>query len=142
DGKNPLAGLVLGGDTLYGTTSDGGAWGGGAVFKLNTDGSDFAVLHSFTAYSSSNADGADPRAELTLVGSTLYGTTAAGGSGGSGTVFKVDTNGNGFAVLHSFYYTNTDGDFPRGRLVLSGETLYGTTSYGGTWNGGTVFKVN
>src|SRR5580658_9422664 len=36
DGANPDAGLLLSGGTLYGTTVEGGEWGGGTVFDLNT----------------------------------------------------------------------------------------------------------
>lgn len=39
----PQAGLVLDGQTLYGTAEGNG----GAVFKLNTDGSEFTVLKAF-----------------------------------------------------------------------------------------------
>ena len=35
DGAYPFAGLVLSGNTLYGTTSGGGSWGVGTVFSLS-----------------------------------------------------------------------------------------------------------
>src|SRR2546425_442496 len=38
DGANPQAGLVLSGNTLYGTAYGGGSSSNGAVFKVNTDG--------------------------------------------------------------------------------------------------------
>jgi hypothetical protein len=47
---SPYGKLVLSGQTLYGTTSsDSDSWGalGGAVFKVNIDGTGFAVLHHF-----------------------------------------------------------------------------------------------
>jgi len=44
-----MAGLVMSGDTLYGTANFGGGQGGGTVFKLKTNGTGFAVLHRFTA---------------------------------------------------------------------------------------------
>ena len=47
DGADPYAGLILSGNTLYGTTS-GGSWGDGTVFAINTDGIGFTNLHSFT----------------------------------------------------------------------------------------------
>src|SRR5258708_7021575 len=47
DGAYPWAGLILSGDTLYGTTSDGGNSGNGTVFAVQTDGTDFTTLHSF-----------------------------------------------------------------------------------------------
>ena len=62
--------LVLVGSTLYGTTTGGGSSGNGVVFKVNTDGSGYTVLKSFTA-----ATGRWPQAGVVLAGSTLYGTT-------------------------------------------------------------------
>jgi uncharacterized repeat protein (TIGR03803 family) len=88
-----------------------------------------------------NSDGANPNAGLILSGSTLYGTVAAGGSFGHGTVFAVDTNGASFRILHSFT-GGSDGANPWSGLVLSGNTLFGTSYGGGSSGHGTVFKVN
>jgi len=151
DGSLPYAGLVLSNNTLYGTTIYGGSSGNGTVFAINTDGSGFTNLHSFTAkfcYPCTNTDGALPWANLILSGNTLYGTAAEGGGPGIGTVFKVNTDGSGFKVLYSFTagsgldLTNNDGRFPYGGLVLLGSTLYGTTSGGGDAGWGNVFAVN
>ena len=151
DGANPVAGLILSGNTLYGTAYDGGTNGTGTVFALNTDGTDFMTLHSFTARSgslSTNSDGATPQAGLILSGNTLYGTAAYGGNSGKGTVFKVNTNGTGFTNVHNFTAvsgpnsTNSDGANPSAGLVLSGNILYGTAAHGGTNGTGTVFAVN
>ena len=153
DGANPEAGLVLSGTTLYGTTVGGGSSGNGTVFSVNTDGSGYTVLYSFTVSTSNglyntNADGANPVAGLVLSGTTLYGTTTGGGNSGNGTVFSVNTNGTGFSILYSFtafdptYGTNSDGASPHAGLILSGNTLYGTTAYGGSSGNGTVFAVN
>jgi len=149
DGADPYAGLILSGSTLYGTASAGGSSGKGTVFKVNTNGTGFTNLHSFTALvSGTNSDGVSPSAGLILSGSTLYGTAPAGGSSGKGTVFKVNTDGTGFTNLHSFAatsgtsFTNSDGASPFAELVLSGNTLYGTASGGGSSGKGTVFKVN
>jgi uncharacterized repeat protein (TIGR03803 family) len=49
DGANPYGGLILSGNTLYGTASGGGAGGNGTVFAVNTNGTGFRVLHSFAA---------------------------------------------------------------------------------------------
>jgi uncharacterized repeat protein (TIGR03803 family) len=93
-----------------------------------------------------NADGATPEAGLVLVGSTLFGTTSAGGSGGSGTVFSLGTNGNNFTVLKSFSAltdsTNSDGADPEAALIVSNGVLYGTCQYGGPGGYGTIFRVN
>ena len=135
DGAKPYASLIISGSTLYGTTSAGGSSGNGTVFKVNTDGSGFAVLYTFTG----GADGATPVSSLVLSGSTLYGTASQGGSG-YGTVFKVNTNGTGFAVLYAFT-DGSDGSYPMGGLVLSGSTLYGTSD-GDSGTPGNVFKIN
>ena len=105
------------------------------MFKVNTDGTGFAVLKSFTG-----TDGSGPGLGLVLSGGTLYGTTHNGGSSGYGTVFKVNTDCTGFAVLKNF--TGIDGAYPHAGLVLSGGTLYGTTWGGGGSGYGTVFMVN
>src|SRR5258706_9545402 len=51
DGASPYAGLILSGNTLYGTTSDGGSSVWGTVFRVNTDGTGFTNLHSFNSLS-------------------------------------------------------------------------------------------
>jgi uncharacterized repeat protein (TIGR03803 family) len=143
DGANPDAGLILSGNTLYGTAYLGGSSGVGTVFAVYTDGTGFTTLHSFTG-----SEGANPIAGLILSGNTLYGTTAAGGSSGNGTVFKVNTDGTGFTTLYSFTppsttfpYTNSDGAQPWAHLILSGNTLFGTAECGGTSGFGTVFSI-
>jgi uncharacterized repeat protein (TIGR03803 family) len=140
EGAYPYAGLILSGNTLYGTANQGGSSGQGTVFSVNTDGTGFTNLHSFTVPSApypvylggSNSDGANPQEELVLSGNTLYGTAHFGGRFGYGTVFSVNTDGTGFTNLHSF--TGTNGANPNG-LILSGSTLYGTA-------GGTVFNLS
>ncbi len=143
-GANPYAGLTLVGSTLYGTTYFGGSTGDGTVFSINTDGSDFQVLYSFTG---GTERWRNPYAGLTLVGSTLYGTTAEAGSADDGTVFSINTDGTGFQVLHSFAGGTGDGEEPTAGLTLVGSTLYGTTlEGGGTGAGGdgygTVYSIN
>jgi uncharacterized repeat protein (TIGR03803 family) len=147
DGANPFAGLILSGNTLYGTAYRGGSSGNGTVFAVHTDGTGFTILHSFTAVSGSgaNSDGANPYAGLILSGNTLYGTAYGGGSANKGTVFAVHTDGTGFTILHSFAFYPSGGANPYAGLILSGNTLYGTTYLGGSGvNGtnGTVFAVN
>jgi uncharacterized repeat protein (TIGR03803 family) len=46
DGANPQAGLILSGNTLYGTTSAGGNWGYGTVFSLTLPGPQLTITHS------------------------------------------------------------------------------------------------
>jgi uncharacterized repeat protein (TIGR03803 family) len=151
DGAIPWGGLIFFGDKLFGTTSAGGAGGNGVVFSVGTNGANFTALHSFASLATltvTNADGAIPYAGLVLFSNTLYGTTFAGGSGGRGTIFSIQTNGAAFTVLHHFSATdpvtatNIDGASPVAALILSSNAIYGTTSAGGAGAAGTVFSLN
>src|SRR5258706_355948 len=83
DGAYPYAGLILSDNSLYGTAANGGSAGKGTVFAVNTNGTGFTNLHSFTALNSNtNGDGANPEAGLILSGNMLYGTARSGGSSG------------------------------------------------------------
>jgi uncharacterized repeat protein (TIGR03803 family) len=137
DGASPHAGLILSGNTFYGTAVRGGTSGYGTVFKVKTDGTGFTNMHNFTGLS----DGANPLAGLILSGNTLYGTASQGGSSDHGTVFAINTNGASFRILHSFT-GGSDGANPYAGLILSGTTLYGTAVYGGSSDDGAVFAIN
>jgi uncharacterized repeat protein (TIGR03803 family) len=137
DGENPVGSLILSGGVLYGMAEYGGANGKGTIFSINTSGSGFATLHTFTG----GNDGAYPQGSLTLLGSVLYGVSSQGGSSGFGSLFSMHTDGSSFAALYSF--TGTSGTAtPDGSLLLSGSRFYGTTSGGGTNSGGAVFGIN
>jgi len=142
DGGGPKGGVVLSGQTIFGTTQGGGSFGNGTVFALNSDGTGFTNLYDFTG----GLDGGSPAAGLILSGDALYGTTTGGGSSGNGTVFAVHADGTGFTNLHSFSAltasTNSDGANPRAGLILLGETLFGTAEFGGSSGAGTVFGVH
>jgi uncharacterized repeat protein (TIGR03803 family) len=144
DGAYPSSALVLSGNTLYGLAGDGGSAGNGTVFAINTDGTGFTNLYSFTPSSgaiSSNSDGANPFASLILSDDTLYGTAFDGGSAGSGTVFAVNTNGTDFTNLHSFT-GGRGGSGPQAAVILSGNALYGTAEFDGSGESGTVFRLS
>ena len=120
DGRYPQAGLLMGTDgMLYGTTeSTLASVQDGTAFRLGQDGSAYAVLHTFTGNPGGGkpVDGSNPVAPL-LEGSdgALYGTTGYGGTNGEGTVFKMNMDGSGYIVIHSFAVQD------------------GTTPYGGWW---------
>jgi uncharacterized repeat protein (TIGR03803 family) len=135
DGANPSAALVMDAQSnLYGTTQTGGIYNYGAVFKLDSSGTE-AILHSFN-----NADGSFPGGPL-LEDATgnFYGTTQQGGLSSEGTVFKLTSSGE-LTVLHSF--GGADGCDPQGSLISDAKgNLYGTASLCGTFGYGTVFKL-
>ena len=143
DGASPAGGLVEGSDgVLYGTTDTGGSSVAGTIFKLNKDGSAYAVLRSFL---NTGGDGQRPYGEL-VEGSdgALYGTTSFGGSANYyGTIYKIGKDGSGYSVLRSFLGTGGDGDAPgTGLLLGSNGIFYGTTSFGGAGGNGCVFSLN
>ncbi len=119
---------------LYGTCSDG------TIFRVSEDGSGFAVLHTLNPnasegqYSNSLVVGPD---------GYLYGTTAAGGAHGAGTLFRLDCTGKSFSVIYSFNYSseNTDRSASGPVIFGSGGTLYGTSYNGGSFGLGSVFAI-
>jgi uncharacterized repeat protein (TIGR03803 family) len=145
-GPDPV-GLIQASDgKLYGTSPTGGSKGVGAVFKLNKDGSGFALLHDFVT-DTAGGDPVWPDTKL-QVGSdgALYGTSRSGGSDGGGTVFKVAKDGSGYSVVHNFTVDPNMGYLPTSLLASSNGELYGTCEgglgSGGNNPGGTVFKLN
>jgi uncharacterized repeat protein (TIGR03803 family) len=128
DGESPSYGPLLqarNGD-FYGTTSEGGAFGYGTVFKITPTGT-LTILHSFDG-----SDGLAPLAGLIqATDGNFYGTTLYnGGSSGNGTVVKITPQGT-LTTLHSF--DGTDGSQPIGGLVqATNGDFYGTTDIGGT----------
>jgi len=101
-----------------------------------------------TLYSFTGASGNGPGAGVVRDNAgNLYGTTSAGGgSGYYGTIFKLNAAGN-LTVLHRFTY-GPDGAFPSASLIRDAAgNLYGTAAVGGDPNScqgncGTVFKVD
>ncbi len=141
DGFTPNAGLIVSGNTLYGTTAFGGNYGGGTVYAITTNATAYSVLHSFNVDA---GEGKIPQGEVAMAGNTLYGTTFGNGGSVSGTIFSVNTNGSSFTILYSFSENdegiNSDGARPYDRPVLVGNVLYGTSFAGGLYGGGTIFS--
>lgn len=141
NGLEPSGDLTLSGTTLYGAVP-GGAYGYGALFSVGTDGSSYQNVVSFTG-TGGTANGYGP-GNLTLSGTTFYGTTSAGGYG-YGNIYSVGVDGSGYQNLVSFtgeYSSGTAiGVHPTGGLVLNGATLYGMTYGNGQYFPGNVFSV-
>jgi len=141
DGAIPLGGLVLGSDGyLYGTTSEGGSFNLGTIFRVLPDGTLYETIYSFSGASS---DGASPRHGALCRGGdgNLYGTTWAGGSDGLGTFFRVEPLGT--PIVTTLYEFGPDSPHPEGGLTLvSDGYLYGTASGdAATGNFGAIFRI-
>ncbi len=104
------------------------------------------TLHAFGA--SSSTDGAGPVGGLILMHDTLYGTTSLGGvtpagNEASGTIFSINTDGTGYAILHNFLGARTyDGAGPHAGLTQVGDVLFGTTFVGGKYDLGVLFEYH
>lgn len=158
-GTRPSA-LVLGSDgSFYGTTSSSDSPGSsGTVFRFtpaigktnrqglsvksgiqpNADSGTLVTLYNFN----SATDGSFPPSNPLIQGrdGSFYGTLGQGGTGGSGTIYRI-TSAGVLTTLRSF--TNgTDGGSPLGTLCqgLDGR-LYGTTQQGGANSRGVVYRL-
>jgi uncharacterized repeat protein (TIGR03803 family) len=163
DGAYPAYGSVTfdAAGNLYGTTSAGGAYGNGTVYKLthSQGGWTESVLYSFAG----GSDGSEPYGSVIFdEAGNLYGTTSEGGGSGCyhglgvapplpnlyvgcGTVFQLTPSGSGWreTILYTFR-SGTDGAYPYGGLVEDGAgNLYGSTTAGSGGSGsGTVFELS
>jgi len=146
DGEWPSEGLTVGSNgNLYGTTSAGGANGGGTIFEITLAGN-LTTLYNFCSQGTC-ADGSAPRSVLLLASNgSFYGTTSRGGTGSGGTVFEITPTGH-FSTVYRFCSLKNcaDGSGPVAGVIQGTDgNFYGTTSFGGhsgTLDFGTVFKL-
>jgi len=57
-------------------------------------------------------------------------------------IFKINTDGGNYTILHSFAGGRGDGRGPLGSLTLFGSSLYGMACNGGNNGNGVVFKLD
>jgi uncharacterized repeat protein (TIGR03803 family) len=138
-GALPFGPILQGTDgNFYGTASTGGTSTGGVVYKLTSAGV-FTVLHNFDGVN--RALGNDPVTGL-VQGSDgfLYGVTSGGGAHLDGTIFKIKTDGTGFAVVHDF--DGSHGSAPNSQPLLhTNGKIYGQTNTGGSHNDGVIYSL-
>jgi uncharacterized repeat protein (TIGR03803 family) len=134
-GANPYHSMTLSGSVLYGTTSLGGLYDNGVVFKINTNGTGFTKLMDF-----SGINGSSPISPLTISGSTLYGMTSRGGTSDKGTIFKINIDGTGFYKILNCKNAPLGLNPGYAKFVSDGTWLYGATWTGGLGYG-VVFKI-
>lgn len=151
DGYDPQGGLVRDDKgNLYGTTSQGGKYNYGTVFKLippphgSTEWT-HNILYSFSSVSPT--DGGFPSGSLVLdAAGSLYGTTyEGGGPGASGTVFKLTppSAAGGHWTETILYAFPTSGIYNISGLTADAQgNLYGTgyNSAGADYGG--VFQLS
>ena len=128
---------------LYGTSVQGGIYGGGTVFQVTPAGV-HTVLYDFTG----GADGGEPYKGVTLdAQGNLYGTAVTGGGGscegGCGVTFKLSNSGGVWtqSVIHTFT-GGKDGSGPGSPVAIDEQgNVYGTTPTGGANGMGVVYQL-
>lgn len=109
---------------LYGVTSSGGMADSGVLYRIREDGEGYVILHQF--------DGSNGVPGLSLMEGSdgaLYGTTTPQlGHVLAGSAFKINRDGSGYQVLHTFNSRDPGGPYPAGPLIEGGNgVLYGAT---------------
>ena len=167
DGSHPSGDLIIdSAQALYGTTTMGGQFGAGTVYKIIhntvTGTHRHIVLYDF-CNNIGCADGGQPVAGTLILDTdgSLYGTASmggpTGGTDGAGVVYKLTPNAHHtaytYSILYNFCRTGgcTDGMTPTGNLTYAGAAsgalydktspLYGSTVGGGGHNAGVVFSL-
>ena len=82
----------------------------------------FTLLHTFAESGNINPN------ELSVDGSTLYGTTTEGGTYNEGTLYSMNRDGSNFQILHNFESLTPGGEWPFSSLVQVAQTLYGSSN--------------
>jgi uncharacterized repeat protein (TIGR03803 family) len=160
NGGRPDA-LIQGSDgNFYGAAQDSmegsSTPSGGTVFSLTPAGK-FTLLHTFAAGTTKTyPNGNLPGQIIQGPDGKLYGYTLFGGIGGcngycgGGVLYRVNTNGTGFQILHEFCSETKCADGGTGGVAGMGSdgNLYGASFQGGTGNCGsfyvgcgTIFRV-
>lgn len=154
DGGQPNSGLSQGSDgNFYGVSASGGDYGFGSFYKFNT-----STLQTTRLYSFGPSDGQTPQSGLTQAcDGNWYGTTTSGGLNGSGTFYKITSNGTSAGTGAVFYSLGSNIVAsnivtPQGLTIDTTScptplptpytaTFYGTSTSGGANGAGTIFSI-
>jgi uncharacterized repeat protein (TIGR03803 family) len=143
DGSGPWSNYFIADakGNLYGATGSGGTYSAGVVFMLTPAGKE-TVLYEFTG---TNGDGSSPHGRLAFdAKGHIYGTTASGGTNGTGTVYELTRKGGVWTekVIYTFSATGADGSNPSAAMVIAKDgTMYSTTPGGGAYSAGAIFSL-
>ena len=135
-GRQPHGNYYFDGTYLFGITTLAGLYGGGTLYKIKPDGTDFTIIFHFEIIPTGNS----PYGAVISDGTYLYGMTAGGGILNQGVVYKIKPDGTEYTNLIEFI-DDPNGSEGYGSVVFDGTFLYGMTNGGGVDNRGTIFKV-
>lgn len=163
--RQPVAGVCKGdGDWLYGILTYNGTSGNGAFYRIQSDGTGFAILQNLSGLPSGipyyYTDGQiyfpDNSSIMKFNPATNSFTTVGGFSlskslyidandwiyyTGANTINKIKTDGTNETVLRTFIPATDGSGGIAGLTETSGDTLFGTNANEGAANGGTLYSI-
>lgn len=138
NGYLPQSALYYDGTYLYGTTFGGGFGGGGILYKIKPDGTDYSETFNFY---NTNHQSISPEWDLTFDGTYFYGATYNGNSLENSTIYKVKPDGTGYQKLHDFPDNMANMNVQPYDLLLYNNYLYGVTFYSETTQDGYLYRI-
>jgi len=130
---------------FYGTTSKGGTFDKGTVFKYDMNNGNYSVIYNF---GNTSIEGETPRTKLLKANNgMMYGIAIEGGVNNDGVMFEIDVNGN-YAVKYNFsfvngaYYDTLNLDYTYSLVQATNNNIYGTTITGGINDGGVLYQFD
>ena len=131
EGVYPDKPLIQAGDgSFYGTTSLAGAYNGGTIYQITSDGS-LTTVYAFDG----SSNGGSPSSSLSLASDgSMYGLTGSGGTNGYGTAYQIIAASA--PVLSSLSTASINAGGPNATLTLKGSNF--TSSSVAQWAAGTT----
>jgi uncharacterized repeat protein (TIGR03803 family) len=126
---------------LWGTTSSGGDYNLGVIFKVNGDGSAYTIAKSFIP--DLNSPGDNPVDDMMQASNgKIYGLVSSGGANNQGVLFEYNPT-NGVFVKRIDFASAISGSAPIGGLIeFTNGRLYGVARTGGANDQGVLFEYN
>ncbi|HRG57687.1 MAG TPA: T9SS type A sorting domain-containing protein [Bacteroidia bacterium] len=145
-GKRPIGELTeYAPGEFYGTTTKGGDYDKGTIFKYDLNNGTYNVIYHF---GNNSAEGETPRTKLLKANNgKMYGIAVEGGANNDGVLFEIDINGNytvkySFSFVNGAYYDTLNVDYSYSVVQATDGNIYGTTITGGIYDGGVLYKFD
>ena len=125
---------------LWGTTSEGGKYGAGTIYKTDGNGDNFEIQHSF--FYTVGQSISSPLTEASE--GKLFGlaSEAAVCSNFGGVIYEYNISTDSYDVKYSFE-DSENGNYPIGKLLYANNgKLYGVTRDGGANDKGVIFEFD
>jgi len=111
-------------DYLYGIVWENAV---NTIGRIKTDGSDFFIFES-----------TNNTISIIMIDGLLYGITYGDGANNSGTLWRMNPDGNNYQKIHDFTTTEGQPD----KIIHNGEFIYGISMGGGDYSMGSIFRFN